>query len=137
MLEKLRKVKLQLAGMVYIGMILIGMLVHALVITESMPYDWINGGRIADYDVAYQISIVAIITLSFSVIITLFASRIIPIIFSGFWNVLIKIYIWIQTVYMGISIVLQLLGTPFERYFLSIVVLIAFVASLRIAIEKR
>lgn len=133
----MRKIKLKTAGITICAVCLIAIIVHILTIFNVIPFEWLNGGQINSQEVARVISIAGIVFLSINIFINLAAAKMIPVKFSMPLIVMLKIYLWIQTVFMGLSIPAQLMGTPFEKVCMTILVLVGFLSSLRLALEKR
>jgi len=133
----MKKIKLKTAGIAICAVYLIAIIVHILTIFDVIPFEWLNGGRINSQEVARVISIAGIIFLSISIFINLAAAKMIPVKFSTPLVVMLKIYLWFQTAFMGLSIPAQLMGTPFEKVCMTILVLVGFLSSLRLVLEKR
>jgi fumarate reductase subunit D len=108
--------------------------VHLLVIQQIMPFTWINGGRSASFEIARQTSLISIVVLLIIIFISLWASQIIHI--SKFKN-LLKVILWILFGYACLSIVMQFLGTTFEKCFTSILCILNAIVTFRLAIERR
>lgn len=98
-------------------------LIHILIIAKFIPYSWVNGGMSQSYEVQALQSIVSIL--------------IVIAIFIYVWIIYApskKIKNWQKRILYGITalwglgLVQQLFGTPFERYVMSIVVVIGFIS---------
>jgi len=133
----LKRLSLKQAANACCIVMLIAITVHISVLLDLIPYNWINGGRISSMQETTRISVFGIFTLSVGAVISLTAGDIIPVKLRKLGLFILRVYLWMQTIFMGVSIFMQLLGTPFEKYFLSIVVLIGFISSLRLVIEPR
>lgn len=131
----LKKIKLKTSGIILITVLLLAISVHILVLLGVLPYNWINGGRVSSMDETMQISTVGIITLSISIFVVLISIGVIPVKLNKIGRFFLKIYLWILTLFMFLSIFLQLLGTTFEMYCMSILVIVGFITALRLAIE--
>lgn len=137
MLDKIRKIDIKKAGVCSAAIGVINIIVHILIITQIMPYTWINGGRSASFELAKQTSLSAIYITIFNIIIALIASKIIPLKMNKFWSILLTVFL-LATLPLGlIGVVEQFLGTMFEKCFMSIVATIGFLSDTRIAVEKR
>lgn len=137
MIEKIRKYNIKKAGFISIAIGIVAIAVHVLALLQILPYEWINGGRSPSYQAAFQTSISSIVMILISIMITLIASKIIPLKLNKFWTVLLIIWLWIGVPLDLIGIIQQLLGTSFEKSFMSIVTAIGFLMDFRIALEKR
>ncbi len=133
----LKKIDLRQAGLINILMNLLAIIVHLLVIFQFMPYNWINGGRSATYEIALQTSINSIPILIIYALISLLASGIFQIKWNNITKIIISILLWIITISTSFGLILQLLGTPFEKFVMSIVCVISIITTIRLAIEKR
>lgn len=137
MLDKIRKIDIKKAGVCSATIGVINIIVHILIITQIMPYTWINGGRSVSFELARQTSSSAIYITIFNIIIALIASRIIPLKMNKFWSIFLTVFL-VATLPLGlVGIVEQFLGTMFEKCFMSIVAIIGFLSDTRIAVEKR
>lgn len=137
MIDKIRKLNIQKAGLIAIAIGVFAICIHALVIFHILPYTWINGGRSTSYQAAAQTSFNSIITILISIIITLIASKIVPLRLNKFWTILLIIWLWIGIPLDIAGIIQQFLGTIFEKSCMSIVTIIGFMMDFRIALEKR
>ncbi|NNU78068.1 hypothetical protein [Clostridium estertheticum] len=137
MLDKIRKINIKKAGVCSVTIGVINIIVHILIITQTMPYTWVNGGRSVSYELARQTSLSSIYITIFNIIIALIASKIIPLKMNKFWSKFLTIFL-VVTLPLGlIGIGEQFLGTIFEKCCMSIVAIIGFLSDTRIAVEKR
>lgn len=113
-------------GYLFYGIVL---LIHVLIIAKVIPYEWINGGRSESYDAQLQLSIsnlvVAVLGFIYVFIIQKFKRLQV--------NKIFKIVKWVFVPFWLFSFVLQLLGTPFENYVMSPVVLFGLYVHYRLA----
>ena len=137
MLEWIRKFDLRKTGIVNISAGLVNILVHIFVILSIVPYQWVNGGRTESLDAACQISVSSIVVAIVGILITLIASRIIPIRLNKFWGIVLTVILVVLLPLSLFGVVQQLLGTMFEKCVMSIVAAVGFCTAVRIAIEKR
>jgi predicted neutral ceramidase superfamily lipid hydrolase len=137
LIEKIRKFKIQKAGYISIVVGIFAISVHIFVMSHVMPYTWINGGRSISYQAASKTSLSSIITIFISILITLIASKIIPLRLNKFWTIVLIIWLWLGIPLDIIGIAQQFLGTIFEKSCMSIVTIIGFMMDFRIALEKR
>jgi uncharacterized protein with PQ loop repeat len=133
MLEKLRKVNLRTAVIMGICFYSLTMLLQVLIITGVIPYTWVNGGRSDSFATQLPISIINIIISILGGVFTLVVGG----------NRLYKykkgrnVIGWFFVVLWSFGFFQQLLGTPFEKMFCSLLLLLGVMSSLRLAIEKR
>jgi hypothetical protein len=132
----LKRITLKQAGLIYISMNIVTIIVHLSVIFGLMPYTWINGGRSATYEIARQTSINSIPYFVIGLPIILIACEIIRV----RWNSIVKktffILLWIVVAYTCLGLIMQLLGTPFEKSVMSVVCAVSIIMGIRLAIEK-
>lgn len=134
MLDLIRNIDITLAGYLSVAMLSLVILGHALVILKVIPYTWINGGRSVSYEAQKKQSIIGIIALLANIAFFLVASNIISVDMGSMGNKIIDIILWILAILFMISTVMQLLGTKFERYVMSVIVLILLVCIFRMII---
>ncbi|AJA47027.1 hypothetical protein CPAST_c09270 [Clostridium pasteurianum DSM 525 = ATCC 6013] len=60
MLDKIRKVHIKKAGICSVTIGVINIIIHILIITQIMPYTWVNGGRSGSFELARQTSLSSI-----------------------------------------------------------------------------
>lgn len=137
MLTWIRKFNLRKAGCISASIGGINIIVHLLVISNIIPYLWVNGGRTESFEAAQQISIDSIIMTVINIIIALVASQIIPIKFNKFWGIVISAFLILTLPLTLVGVAQQFLGTTFEKCVMSIVTIIGFCSDVRIAFEKR
>lgn len=133
LLEKLRKVNMKTA--VYMGICFYSLtfLIQILIIIGIIPFTWVNGGR--SESIATQLPI-SIINLIISIIGGAFT-----LLVGG--NILYKykrgitIICWFFVVLWSFGFIQQLLGTPFEKMVMSLILLLGVISNMRMAIEKR
>ena len=137
MLEWIRKFDIRKAGICSVVSHGIGIVLHILVIANIIPYLWVNGGRTETFAAAQQISTSSIIMLLVNILITLIASRIIPVRLNKFWGILLSTFLVITLPVTLVGVIQQFLGTTFEKCVTGIVTIIGFCADTRIAFERR
>lgn len=100
-------------------------LVHVLIIATVIPYDWVGGGRVESYgaQVSQSVMSMAIIGLLALFIRTLVQHY--PKLTR--WQ---RYALYLVTIYWGLSWLLQLVGTRFEQYVMSVVVFVGLLAHL-------
>ncbi|MGE7903542.1 hypothetical protein ACQKNS_03975 [Peribacillus sp. NPDC094092] len=133
MLRRVRKIELKIA--VFMGICFYGitLLLHVLIISGVIPFTWVNGGRSDSFAAQLPISIISIIIC----------------IMGGFFTKIVggnrlykhkrgrTVICWFFVVLWSFGFLQQLLGTPFEKMFCSLLVLLGVISNLRMAIEKR
>ena len=133
MLEKLRKMKLKTAVLMGICFYSSTILLHVLIISSVIPYTWVNGGRSDSFATQLPISIISIIICIIGGVFTLVVGG----------NPLYKhkrlrtVLCWFVVVLWSFGFLQQLLGTPFEKMFCSLLLILGVISNLRMAIEKR
>ena len=137
MLTWIRKFNLRKAGWISTSIGMTNIIVHLLVISNIIPYLWVNGGRTESFEAAQQISANSIIMTVINIIIALIASQIIPVKLNKFWGIVISVFLIITLPLTLLGVVQQFLGTTFEKCVMSIVTIIGFCSDVRIAFEKR
>jgi len=133
MLEKLRKVNMKTA--VYMGICFYSLtfLIQVLIISGIIPFTWVNGGRSESLATQLPISIINIIISLIGGVFTLIVGK----------NILYKykrgitVMCWFFVVLWSFGFVQQLLGTPFEKMVMSLILLLGVISNMRMAIEKR
>jgi hypothetical protein len=133
MLEKLRKVNLKTAVIMGICFYSLTMLLHVLIIRGVIPYTWVNGGRSDSFATQLPISIINIIICILGGVFTLVVGGNIFYKYKSGRNVIC----WFFVVLWSFGFLQQLLGTPFEKMFCSLLLLLGVMSNLRLAIEKR
>ena len=137
MLEWIRKFDLRKAGVCSAVVGGINIILHVLVIANIIPYLWVNGGRSESYAKAQQISMISIMITIINIGIALIASRIIQVKLNKFWGIMLSAFLIVTLPLSFVGVIQQFLGTPFEKYFTSVITIIGFLADTRIAFEKR
>ncbi|MEK3886266.1 hypothetical protein [Bacillus sp. FSL K6-3431] len=133
MLEKLRKVNMKTA--VYMGICFYSLtfLIQVLIISGIIPFTWVNGGRSESLATQLPISIINIIISIIGGVFTLIVGG----------NMLYKykrgitVMCWFFVVLWSFGFIQQLLGTPFEKMVMSLILLLGVISNMRMAIEKR
>ncbi|MFX3672897.1 MAG: hypothetical protein ACE3JQ_00420 [Paenisporosarcina sp.] len=133
MLEKLRKVNMKTA--VYMGICFYSLtfLIQVLIISGIIPFTWVNGGRSESLATQLPISIINIIISIIGGVFTLIVGG----------NMLYKykrgitVMCWFFVVLWSFGFMQQLLGTPFEKMVMSLILLLGVISNMRMAIEKR
>jgi hypothetical protein len=109
---------------------LLVIIVHILIIRKVIPYHLVNGGRSKSYTEQASISKMSIV-ISFLGILFLSISLIKP---SISLTLIYSIIGFLLTLYWILGFVMQLLGTKFERYLMSIIVLLGILSHLSLAL---
>lgn len=128
----IRRISINTALVLGLCFYAISILLHVFVLIGILPYTWINGGLSESLSAQIPLSIFNIIVSLIGILFTLVAGGYLPFKFKK-GTTLIS---WFFVVFWSIGFVQQLLGTPFEMYVLSLLLLLGVISNLRIAIEK-
>ena len=120
---------------VFMGIIFYSMtiLIHFLIISKSIPFTWVNGGRSDSFAEQLPISVINIVISIIGVVFTLIVGRIKLYKYKRG----ITVICWFFVVLWSFGFIQQLFGTPFEKMVCSLVLLIGVISNLRMAIEKK
>lgn len=132
-MDKFRKISINTAVVMGTCFYALAILLHIFVLTGILPYTWVNGGHSESLSAQIPLSIFNIIVSLVGIFFTLIAGGYLPFKFNR-GNTLIA---WFFVVYWSIGFVQQILGTPFEKYGLSPLLLLGVISNLRIAIEYK
>lgn len=108
-------------------------LIHFLIISKSIPFIWVNGGRSESFAEQLPISVVNIVISTIGVVFTLIVGRIKLYKYKRG----ITVICWFFVVLWSFGFIQQLFGTPFEKMVCSIILLLGVISNLRMAIEKK
>ena len=101
--------------------------VHVLVITKVVPYNWVNGGLSENYEAQVTQSIVSIAILSAMFLFALNILRTISI--TQTWK---RRLFYALSAFTVLSLVMQLMGTNFERFVLAPIVFVWLLLHLQV-----
>lgn len=120
---------------VFMGIIFysLSILIHFLIISKSIPFTWVNGGRSESFAEQLPISVINIVISIIGVVFTLIVGRIKLYKYKRG----ITVICWFFVVLWSFGFIQQLFGTPFEKMVCSLVLLIGVISNLRMAIEKK
>jgi hypothetical protein len=120
---------------VFMGIIFYSLtiLIHFLIISKSIPFTWVNGGRSESFAEQLPISVINIVISIIGVVFTLIVGRIKLYKYKRG----ITVICWFFVVLWSFGFIQQLFGTPFEKMLCSLVLLIGVISNLRMAIEKK
>ncbi|MEH6946140.1 hypothetical protein V7068_03565 [Bacillus sp. JJ634] len=120
---------------VFMGIIFYSLtiLIHFLIISKSIPFIWVNGGRSESFAEQLPISVINIVISIIGVVFTLIVGRIKLYKYKRG----ITVICWFFVVLWSFGFIQQLFGTPFEKMVCSLVLLIGVISNLRMAIEKK
>ncbi|MEC1525896.1 hypothetical protein P9D43_28260 [Neobacillus niacini] len=120
---------------VFMGIIFYSLtiLIHFLIISKSIPFTWVNGGRSESFAEQLSISVINIVISIIGVVFTLIVGRIKLYKYKRG----IAVICWFFVVLWSFGFIQQLFGTPFEKMVCSLVLLIGVISNLRMAIEKK
>lgn len=131
-LVKLKKINLKTAVLMGIIFYSLTILIHVLIISKSIPFTWVNGGRSDSFAEQLPISVINIVISIIGVVFTLTVDRIKLYKYKKG----ITVICWFFVVLWSFGFIQQLFGTPFEKTVCSLVLLIGVISNLRIAIER-
>lgn len=119
---------LTLAYMFYILLII----THILIIYKKIPHTLVNGGRSTSYENQASISktsiIISIIGLVF-LSLSLFGDQV-------YKNIIYSVVAFVLSAYWLLGFVMQLLGTKFEKYVMSFLVIVGFLSHLMLGLLR-
>ncbi|WNB91038.1 hypothetical protein [Bacillus sp. NEB1478] len=120
---------------VFMGIIFYSLtiLIHFLIISKSIPFTCVNGGRSESFAEQLPISVINIVISIIGVVFTLIVGRIKLYKYKRG----ITVICWFFVVLWSFGFIQQLFGTPFEKMVCSLVLLIGVISNLRMAIEKK
>lgn len=120
---------------VFMGIIFYSLtiLIHFLIISKSIPFTWVNGGRSESFVEQLRISVINLVISIIGVVFTLIVGRI----KLNKYKRGITVICWFFVVLWSFGFIQQLFGTPFEKMVCSLVLLIGVISNLRMAIEKK
>lgn len=120
---------------VFMGIIFYSLtiLIHFLIISKSIPFTWVNGGRSESFAEQLPISVINIVISIIGVVFTLIVGRIKLYKYKRG----ITVICWFFVVLWSLGFIQQLFGTTFEKMVCSLVLLIGVISNLRMAIEKK
>ncbi|MER1999679.1 MAG: hypothetical protein ABS882_07875 [Lysinibacillus sp.] len=107
-------------------------LIHFLILSKTIPFTWVNGGRSESFADQLPITVINIIISSIGLVFTLIVGRFKLYIYKRG----ITVICWFFVVLWSFGLIQQLFGTPFEKMVCSLVLLIGVISNLRMAIEK-
>lgn len=131
-LVKLKKINLKTAVLMGIIFYSLTSLIHVLIISKSIPFTWVNGGRSDSFAEQLPISVINIVISIIGVIFTSIVGRIKLYKYKKG----ITVICWFFVVLWSFGFIQQLFGTPFEKTVCSLVLLIGVISNLRMAIER-
>jgi hypothetical protein len=120
---------------VFMGIIFYSLtiLIHFLIISKSIPFTWVNGGRSESFAEQLPITVINIVISIIGVVFTLIVGRIKLYKYKRG----ITVICWFFVVLWSFGFIQQLFGTPFEKMVCSLVLLLGVISNLRMAIEKK
>ncbi len=134
MLAWIRNRNLKKAGVCSVLIGGINIILHILVITNILPFQWVNGGRTQSFMEAQQISVSSIMLTMINMLLALIASEIVDVKMNRYLGVLLALFLLITLPLSLVGVIQQFLGTTFEKCVTSVLASIGFVCDIRIAI---
>ena len=117
----MNKISVKQAGIISIVVSVLMVLLHVLVIARVIPFQWINGGMIATYGESLSNSITGIVLMVLFIFVYLMAGG---WVLKGKARRVVRTLLWGMFGFWLLSVILQLLGTPFEKAVLTILCLV-------------
>ena len=120
---------------VFMGIIFYSLtiLIHVLIISQIIPFTWVNGGRSESFAEQLPITVINIVISIIGLVFTVIVGRI----KLNKYKRGITVICWFFVVLWSFGFIQQLFGTPFEKMVCSLVLLIGVISHLRMAIEKK
>lgn len=123
--------KLSYTTSITLGIIfyLLTILIHILILINIIPLEWINGGRSLSLQTQLPLSIFNLLISLLGIIFLIYA----------FFNIGKKTTIFISRIFTALwlfGFLQQLLGTPFEKLVISIILLLGLISHFRVGLEK-
>ena len=117
----MNKISIKQAAIISIVVSVLMVLLHVLVIARIVPFQWINGGMIATYGESLSNSITGIVLMVLFIFVYLMAG---DWVLKGKARRVVRTLLWGMFGFWLLSVILQLLGTPFEKAVLTILCLV-------------
>lgn len=123
--------KLSYTTSITLGIIfyLLTILIRILILINIIPLEWINGGRSLSLQTQLPLSISNLLISLLGIIFLIYA----------FFNIGKKTTIFISRIFTALwlfGFLQQLLGTPFEKLVISIILLLGLISHFRVGLEK-
>ncbi len=135
MFKLLKEIPLHISGIILIAMNVVTIVIHISVLTKALSFKLINGGRTASFDEAKKQSSMAIVLLLVLSVMVAFFAELTGISIIGGFRIATLVFLILFELTMLFSLVLQLLGTKFEKCVTSIIVFINLIMGLRLILE--
>jgi hypothetical protein len=103
-------------------------MVHILIFTHIIPQNWISGGMVSSSEIQTQISIFNLVLSIVGLLFIQWANH------SRESNT-VRLVAMTLSVVWTVGLIMQLLGTPFEKLFMSLVLLSGLISHLRLSID--
>lgn len=98
------------------------LITHVLILIRKIPYQLVNGGRNKSYEQQKKISILSIIIAILGLMFLSFYWVLPTVVHHSIYLILLSI----MTLYWLLGVILQFMGTHFEKYAMSIIAIIGF-----------
>lgn len=119
-----------LASILALLFYILSILVHIFVIRRIIPFNWVNGGRSESYENQVQLSLKSIPVLVGGMIFILIGVLAPSVIDSLIYSALASIF----TLFWLLGVIMQILGSKFEKFVMSFVLLLGVVSHLQLAL---
>jgi len=103
-------------------------MVHILIFTHIIPQSWISGGMVSSSEIQTQISIFNLVLSFVGLLFIQWANH-------SRESITVRLVAMTFTVIWLVGLIMQLLGTPFEKIFMSLVLLCGLVSHLRLSLN--
>jgi len=128
MINNLKRIKYSNAIILGDLFVILTILVHSLIFAHIIPRNWVSGGLVTSIEIQNQISLINLGVISLDFLFIQCANhsrdsntvRLVAMTFSIVWFV---------------GLLMQLLGTPFEKLVMTIVLLIGLISHFRLTIK--
>ena len=130
MVNALMRVPMRTAGWGALVFYALGLIVQVLVLVAVIPANWVNGGRAA-LGPQTPTSIANILVYALAAPFVAYVSGIVGHVQAKRWH---RFVAWMLFALWTLGFVMQLLGTPFEKTVMTVILLVGVVSHLRIAV---
>ncbi|MBP3951742.1 hypothetical protein [Bacillus suaedae] len=132
-MKSIKRINFRTAVLMAISFYSLTILIHLLIIIETIPFVWVNGGRSPTLEAQLPLSfgsiVISLIGAIFIIIVGLRKNHT--------FNKGISIVCWFLVFFWIFGLIQQFFGTPFEKMVCSFVLLLGVLSHYRIAIENR
>jgi len=135
MIKRLDKSKaLKRFGLAAILLRMITIVMHLMVISKVLPYTWVSGGQINDYNTAVETAGASIVILLTSIAIYTVTCGFFNIKLVRWMRIALIVLFILQVPFDLMGVILQFLGTDFERHVTSMLAILMLLADSGVAV---